>query len=606
MRAKKIKHRFLGFKRSEIDNTMMNNAFSDIFQIPTVLRRDKLSFCDTNSKSLNEWISNLSIMQLGDTSKALFAALLELSELECSETLRFDLVQILHPTIENVLGSLEKNFFNQGVISSDRNEHIIELAMLLRCYFAAIYINIVRRSSDQLDNQKFSIFALNQKKNLQTARTLATFQALQQLTQLLYQQHMLYSEPVAGQWLISHQLYEAALTHKYHQTNLEQIQGSKPNSLSNISQAYAQLILMDIFNTNQIRQSEIQALFQCSFDWAKMVQILSKETDLTKYVVDTSKDHPPIYNKKQSSGFNPNVFISTNTLLDHVTATLHKNAEYISKNEKIYLTPALKFHVQTILGTTAERRHERYEYSAQLHICFGLLTAHFYLSKAKNFDETLLLEHHFNLQNESRFMSSWDKKLSENNEESSIQRLSRESKVVYQSDILDISVNGYRIKWSGEAPKNLRTGEYILVKETSHGHWRGGVIRWLKQSTEKSLELGLEVLAQEIFPCAVHIQADRHVSNYHPALLLKNQNLDETKTTLILPGSQIFREQQGIYLRLGKEEVKVYLLNAQLITQSFVQFDFELLNEDEQSILHKFMAQNNMDTNDQDLWEALK
>ena len=203
-------------------------------------------------------------------------------------------------------------------------------------------------------------------------------------------------------------------------------------------------------------------------------------------------------------------------------------------------------------------------------------------------------------------MSSWDKKLSGNNEESSIQRLSRESKVVYQSDILDISVNGYRIKWSGEAPKNLRTGEYILVKETSHGHWRGGVIRWLKQSTEKSLELGLEVLAQEIFPCAVRIQTDRHVSNYHPALLLKNQNLDETKTTLILPGSQIFREQQAIHLRLGKEEVKVYLLNAQLITQSFVQFDFELLNEEEQSILHKFMAQNNMDTNDQDLWEALK
>lgn len=583
---------------------MMDNAFSDIFQIPTVLRRDKLSFCDSNTKSLNEWISTLAIMQLGDTSRALFSALLELSELECSETLRFDLIQTLHPTIENVLGSLEKNFFNQGVITSDRNEHIIELAMLLRCYFAAIYINIVRRSSDQLEHQKFSFFALNQKKNLQTARTLATFQALQQLTQLLYQQHMLYSEPVAGQWLIAHQLYDAAVTHKYHLTTLEQPTG-KP-SLNNVAQAYAQLILMDIFNTNQIRQSEIQALFQCSFDWAKMLQLLPKETELTKYVVDTSKDHPPIYNKKQSSGFNPNIFISTNSLLDHVTATLHKNAEYISKNEKIYLTPALKFHVQTILGTTAERRHERYEYSAQLHICFGLLTAHFYLSKAKNFAETLQLEHGYGLQSESRFLSSWDKKESSDNQESSIQRLSRESKAVYQADILDISVNGYRIKWTTEAPKNLRTGEYILVKETSHGHWRGGVIRWLKQSSEKSLELGLEVLAQDIFPCAVRIQSDRHVSNYHPALILKNQNLDETKTTIILPGSQIFREQQAIHLRLGKEEVKVYLLTAQLITQSFVQFDFELLNEEDEPNLQKFMAQKNMDTNDQDLWEALK
>ena len=583
---------------------MMDNAFSDIFQVSTVLRRDKLSFCDSNTKSLNEWISTLAIMQLGDTSKALFSALLELSELECSETLRFDLIQTLHPTIENVLGSLEKNFFNQGVITSDRNEHIIELAMLLRCYFAAIYINIVRRSSDQLEHQKFSFFALNQKKNLQTARTLATFQALQQLTQLLYQQHMLYSEPVAGQWLIAHQLYDAAVTHKYHHTTLEQPAG-KP-SLNNVAQAYAQLILLDIFNTNQIRQSEIQALFQCSFDWAKMLQLLPKETELTKYVVDTSKDHPPIYNKKQSSGFNPNIFISTNSLLDHVTATLHKNAEYISKNEKIYLAPALKFHVQTILGTTAERRHERYECSAQLHICFGLLTAHFYLSKAKKFAETLQLEHGYGLQSESRFLSSWDKKESSDNQESSIQRLSRESKAVYQADILDISVNGYRIKWTTEAPKNLRTGEYILVKETSHGHWRGGVIRWLKQSSEKSLELGLEVLAQDIFPCAVRIQSDRHVSNYHPALILKNQNLDETKTTIILPGSQIFREQQAVHLRLGKEEVKVYLLTAQLITQSFVQFDFELLNEEDEPSLQKFMAQKNMDTNDQDLWEALK
>ncbi|ENU29530.1 hypothetical protein F991_02578 [Acinetobacter sp. CIP-A165] len=584
---------------------MMNTAFSDIFQIPTVLRRDKLSFCDTNTKSLNEWISNLSIMQLGDTSKALFAALLELSELECSETLRFDLVQVLHPTIENVLGSLEKNFFNQGVISSDRNEHIIELAMLLRCYFAAVYINIVRRSNEQLDQQKFSIFALNQKKNLQTARTLATFQSLQQLTQLLYQQHMLYSEPVAGQWLIAHQLYDAAVTHRYHHTNLDQVHGTS-SSLGNISQAYAQLILMDIFNTNQIRQSEIQALFQCSFDWAKMVQILPKETDLTKYVVDTSKDHPPIYNKKQSSGFLPNIFISTHSLLDHVTATLHKNAEYVSKNEKVYLTPALKFHVQTILGTIAERRHERYEYNAQLHICFGLLTAHFYLSKAKNFSETLFLDHSYGLQNESRFMSAWDKKNTTENQESAIQRLNRESKTVYQADILDISVNGYRIKWSGDAPKNLRTGEYILVKETSHGHWRGGVIRWLKQSSEKSLELGLEILAQEIFPCAARIQADLHISNYHPVLLLKNQNLDETKTTLILPGSQIFREHQAVHLRLGKEEVKVYLLNAQLITQSFVQFEFELLNDEEQPVLRRFMAQKNLDKIDQDLWEALK
>ncbi len=580
----------------------MNNALSDIFHNQTALTRERLSFCEANIKDLNEWVTTLSIMQLGDTSKALFTALLELNELNCSETLCFDLIQTLHPTINNVLASLEKNFFNQGVISTDRNEHIIELAMLLRCYFASIYLNIARTSHGQLQRQKFSLFSFKQKKNLQTARILATFHALQQLTNLLYQQHMLYSEPVKGQWLIAHELYETAVQYKYHLTNINHIQGVQ-HPLANITQAYAQLILLDIFNTNQIRQSEIQALFQCSFDWARMIQILPKDSALTKYVVDPTKDHPPVYNKKQSSNFNPSIFISTQALLEHVTATMHKNAQYMSKNEKIYLSPALKFHVQTILGTTAQRRHERYEYNAALQICFGLTTAHFYLSKAKNFEETLQLNNNYNLQSESKVLSNLEKK---EQQTSSYQRLSRESKTIYQTTVLDISVNGYRIKWSGEAPKNLRTGEYILVKETLHGQWRGGVIRWIKQSTEKSLELGLEILSQAMFPCAVHIQAERHTRNYHPALLLQTQNLEEIQNTLILPGSQIFREQQTIHLRLGTEEIKVYLLKAQLITQSFIQFQFELLNDQQQHLLDQFMLKKNSNANSQDLWEALK
>ncbi len=59
-----------------------------------------------------------------------------------------------------------------------------------------------------------------------------------------------------------------------------------------------------------------------------------------------------------------------------------------------------------------------------------------------------------------------------------------------RSEVLDISVNGYRIKWTGTTPANLKTGEFILVQENAQSQWRGGVVRWIKQSTEKSLELG--------------------------------------------------------------------------------------------------------------------
>ena len=582
---------------------MMNQTFTDIFEASTILSRDELSFSESNVKAVSEWVSSLSIMQLGDTSKALFSALIELSELNCPETLRFDLLQTMHPMLNNVLGSFEKHFIHQGLISTDRNEHIIELAILLRKHFAGIYIDIVRRSTEQLEQNKFSFFALHKKKNLQTARTLAIFYALEQLTELLYQEHLLYSEPMIGQWFIAHYLYDVALTSNINLTNINQLQGTQ-NQLNNITQAYARLILLGILNTNQIRQTEIQALYQCSYDWAKMLQIYPKETTLSKYIIDTKKDQPPVYNKQQNDGYSPSIYVVIQNLLDHITSTLHRNNDYLSQTEKIYLSPALKFHIQNILGTVAERQHERYEYSAQLQICFSLLTAHFYLSKAKNFNETLQLDSHYALQNSSKAASGLTQQ-----ETSSLpnnQRLNREAKLIYQTEVLDISVNGYRIKWTEEAPKNLRTGELILVKENTHNQWRGGVIRWIKQSTEKSLEIGLEILAQEIFPCAVRVQADRHSHNYHPALLMQSQNLDQVKTTLILPGSQIFREQQGVHLRLDKEEFKLYLLKAQLVTQSFIQFDFEFLDDQQQNILKNFMFKQSKDLNNQDVWEALK
>ncbi|WP_425878000.1 GTPase [Acinetobacter sp. TWP2-2-3] len=581
----------------------MSTHTSDIFQTPTELKREQLSFCPTTAKALQEWVAGISILQLGNSSKSLFNALLEVSELKCTETLRFDLIQVLHPTLENVLTSLEKHFVNQGLITSDRNDQIIELAMLLRSHFAKIYIDIVKRCNHQLTHQKFSLFSLGKKKSIQTARMVSIYYALQQLTLLLYQQHMLYSTPGLGQWLAAHQLLECAIDNNFYQSNINQVLGTQ-HEIQNIAHAYAQLILLDIFNTHQIRPAEIQGLYLCSFDWAKLVQILPKETTLSRYVVDASKDHPPIFNTHQEPQFQPSFYISTQNLMDHLTGTQSKNAQYLSRNEKLFLTPALHFHIYNLLSNNVERRHERYEYSAQINICFGLSVAHFYLSKGKNFNETLELEANYNFQSESSFVSSMENTIP--SAFSSIKALDRETKQIHSAEVLDISVNGYRIKWTGITPANLKTGEFILVQEKTQSQWRGGVIRWIKQSTDKSLEIGLEILAQELFPCAAYTRTERHHVNYQPALLVKMTQLDQVSTSLIVSGSQMFREKQTIHLRLGQEEIKIYLTKAQLITQSFIRFDYELLNDQEEEMIENFIDQHMNESRNHDLWEALK
>ena len=581
----------------------MTKHTSDIFQNPTELKLDKLSFCPTNAKGLQEWLGGVSILQLGTSSKALFNALLEISELKCQEMLRFDLIQILHPTIENILTSLEKHFSNQSLITTDRNEQIIELAMLLRSHFAKVYIDTAKRCEEQLNQQKFSIFSFGHKKSLQTARMASIYYAIQQLTMLLYQQQMLYTEPMPGQWLAAHQLIQCAIQHNFYQSNLNQILGTQ-HQISTISQAYAQLILLDIFNTNQIRPAEIQGLFLCSVDWAKLIQILPKETTLSRYTVDISKDYPPAFNIDQPANYQASIFISTQNLLDHLSETQTKNGQYLSKNEKLFLTPALHFHIHNLLTNNTERRHERYEYSAQINICFGLSVAHFYLSNGKNLHETLDVEANYNFHNESSFVNSMD--TSGQVSLSNAKALDREAKQIHSAEVLDISVNGYRIKWTGETPAQLKTGEFILIQENAQSQWRGGVIRWIKQSTDKSLELGLEVLTQDMYPCASYVRTDRNTQNYQPALLVQTSQLDQTTTTLILQGSHLYREKQTIHLRLGKEELKVYLTKAQLITQSFIRFEYELLNDQQESTVKDFINKQVNEIKNHDLWEALK
>lgn len=585
---------------------MIQEQISKIFHSPTALTRDQLSFSHATVADIAVWASQLSIMQLGDTSESVLKALNEIAELKCSETLRFDLIQVLHPTIENVLISLEKNFLNQGLFHSDRNEHIIELTTRLRTYFTNIYIDIVKRSHKQLSQQKLTFFQFAQKRNLKTARILSTYYALEQMSLLLVQQQMLYSNAMSNQWLVTHYLYDLANKNQEHMVNINQLQGTN-HALRNIQQAYAQSLLLELFNTHQIRPSEIFALYQCSFDWAPMVHILNRETSISRYIIDSSKDHPPVYNLKQHHSFKANIYVSTQSLLEHINLTIHKDNEYLSEKERLYLSAPLKFHVQNVLGTSSERRHERYEYSAQLQICFSLLAAHFYLSKAKNFHETLQLSNHFGLQSESHLQSE-----TANTHDPSMQKhlkiLDRQAKQLYQSQILDISINGYRVRWSNqEAPQNLRTGEFILVNENLQNKWKGGVIRWIKQSTNKTYELGLEVLAQDIYPCAIKVHTDRSTFNFHPSLLVQKQLLDRIETTLIVPNLSFFKEQQTIYLRLADQDIKVYLIKTVLMTQSFIQFDFELLNDEQQPFIDQFVYQQSIESNNQqDVWEALK
>lgn len=74
--------------------------------------------------------------------------------------------------------------------------------------------------------------------------------------------------------------------------------------------------------------------------------------------------------------------------------------------------------------------------------------------------------------------------------------------------------------------------------------------------------------------------------------MVQVQNLNESNVSIILPNLPFFKEQQAIYLRLDTEEIKVYLTKTLLITQSFIQYEFELINDEENDRIDQFINTN--------------
>ena len=88
--------------------------------------------------------------------------------------------------------------------------------------------------------------------------------------------------------------------------------------------------------------------------------------------------------------------------------------------------------------------------------------------------------------------------------------------------------------------------------------------------------------------------------------MVQSTQVNEVNTSLILPSLQLLRDKQTVQLRLGEEELKVFLIKPLLITQSFMRFDFELLNDQQQPLLDGFIQKQVNEVKNHDLWEALK
>ncbi len=569
----------------------------------------QLSLVKADKHSMREWLTNLSMLNLGDTARQLYTTLKELSLLQTDDQTRFELAELLRPAVHSIISSLSKHYFSQQLSLDQRAKRIATLVEEIRAYLITIYDTVATHSYEELQTQSFGLFDIKHKKNLLQLLAASSHRALTEMTGLLFELQVLYLSTPTGLWKKTHLIFQ-----RTEQLQVSNNEVEDPTSIvptTSVKRAYGRMIILGVSNSNKLRQSEIKAIYQSSILWAKLISIDYQETPYHLFVVDPNLDQPPVYITKKNASTKQGLYINTQRLLQHFQTLISPQPQYLHALEQKQTSTALKVHLINNFSTPSERQHSRHAYSGKISIAFGLLGIHHHLSHGKTFEDIINVHRDYLHTSDTEIKSLFGQVDYEGDIEYGGQSEQKKNDAIaemaelHECEIVNISPGGYCLLWQGESPTTLRTGELLVVCEPSDQVWHIGLIRWVKQIPIMKIEFGVEIISSRAKVCGIRVaQKSDSINSFKRAILLPEiQSLSRPAT--LITQAFAFHTNQRVIIRYGNEEIKAVLTRQTLITQSFIQFEYSIEEDEFRTDSIDFKATPVLANSDDDLWKIL-
>lgn len=577
----------------------LNKLFSEI----PLININELTYISNYKNNIDSWSESLVHLELGEAAKQIFTTLLEIRSLNCDDFTRQTLLEKSENSVTHLLASLEQHYLSNSLLDTKRDQQIADLVLEIKAHHALVYADIFKRSHQALVTNKFSFFEFNQKKKLNILRKQSAFYALQNFHKLLSSLQLLYLDVPKFFWSSVYSIYHQARDFGF--ANDKVLETAEAHEVANIESAFVQLVLSSLLNSHKLRQTEVRDLSLFTNYWTELVKLTDEPDQHTQYAFNFLRDQSPRLYVKNEHLEKECYFINITNLSGYIDSVLQPNARYYSQYEQKNFTNVLKHHIQETLNPNNIRHSQRFTDEGTLEIALGITSAHFFLSYAQHFKETLGLEpststHAPTQASLSTMLSDKEMQLSNKTHE---QRFNAEITKIHSGGIVNRSENGYCLQWINETPRLLRAGEFMLVRDNASSPWNGAIIRWLKTNNEHNIEFGVEVFSKNMCPVAICIPKADTQPIYHPAILFAE---DEGVFSIIVPSSQVFQEDQNLILRLGQIEIKMFLTRSTLLTQSCAKFMFDLLEKSKYPLLQQHFEQHLNKLNTKDLWDSLK
>ena len=555
-----------------------------------------------NPEAAAHWVQSLPVTNTNSLVQMLVQALGDLNRMALGPETRFAIMATLTPNIQVAVLNLSKRFLNQPLIMPEEPRRMAQLSDQLLSIASTGYTIVAVETIQQRDAIR----------NTNPARL--TCEAIQRALlftgRRILQNFQIHRPVEALCWQTLHQLY--ALADSQRLTDLP-----VPDPMSGgstIKTTYLQAVLIGCCKTNQLRDSDLSALYRGFQQWSERVRLDSKGTGNDLFVADLESDKAPLYTALYRGEPGPTCrYIDTTSLVEHLTELKEEVGDQaINFDKNTHVPVPLLEHLITSLGSMSLRNFKRSATDNTLRICVGLNSTHFHVAGDRLFEELVCdtsgLPTEPGVSADNPFLNplsqadvwqianpgdySGELKLVPNLlvdldsttrarlfQENASDLPTTERYPIFKARLADASPGGYCLEWTAELPGDIKAGDIVGLKEEEHNEWVIAVIRWVSRLSNARTLIGLELLSPRAiaYGASVHQKGEDNAPPMR-VLLLPEIKLVGQPQTLITPRNGC-KERQKLTLGTSSEACSIQLLRHIASTGSFSQFEFCQLKE---------------------------
>lgn len=550
-------------------------------QLPQRFKPGKTSF-NTSTEAVHNWVDELPLLNTTRTGELVSNALDQINALDIPVSTRFAALELFTTPVMVTSDGLKKTFIGKSVplrgIDLQHATHTIELYNRMATGYRIL--------ADDLgsDDGQMQLMAT------------AIHRALRYLSEILLANYQIYVQYPDGLWSIIHALY--ALAEKFSLASKPVTDSTlhTPDS-SNIDRIYKQILLLSLSCPYRLRQNEILYVYNALLGWADSSRLFRADAVGVRglFAVDLEDDKPPAYRVLQTDQQDDRQLriLDTTEMEQQMQLAASQEASQADRPAGLGGSGTMQ-RLMLAWGVMPERRFSRHQEDSRVQLVIGLnaihqMTAEPLPVEQHNSDIREIIHSHQYLRDPT-FETAGTFGIHQGQRSDPAAEDAQDSplKGAYLASpsatsrieswtMMDISAGGYCLLHESEEASSVRVGELaaILSGETEKPvNMQLGIVRWLRFTRERGLELGLQLLSPGAQAVWVSICEDK-IS--HPERL-QGIRLPEIKplrqpATLLLP-SLPFRTGCLSIVEYGDRSETVMLTQQLENTGSFAQYDF--------------------------------